>query len=377
MNMTVVGRIALTALTVTWVTLFLPPSAGAAQVTIGPSHDNSIFEDGADRSCGVGPLFCGQTGRFGVRRVVITFDVAGSIPQGSIVTSVELGVTVELAGPVAQTTDIYSLHRLLADWGEQASECSNGVGALAEVGDATWTHRHYPTDAWSQAGGDFNALPSGSVAMATLGLATFASQAGMVADVQSWLDQPSGNSGWIIIGNEAIARTARELDSRESAFPPSLHIEFTPPSVSPPAVPDGVTGSPVILSKLSADGADLGVSWDATLCSGGVDHHIVYGTRAGFPAAPLDSYTLEGSACALGASSPYVWNGSPDPAVVDPGTRLIWILVLANDGATTEGSWGHDSLLQERNGIGVDGSSNQCGIVDKSVTNTCGIGFQR
>lgn len=350
------------------------PPAGAAVVTIAPSRDNSLFADGANRSCGIGPLFCGQTGGFGARRVVIAFDVAGSIPPGSTVTSVEVGITVEGTGPGALASDIYSLHRLQADWGEKASECLNGVGALAEVGDATWTHRHYPDDAWSQAGGDFNATPSGSVAMPTLGLATWTSQAGLVADVQSWLDQASGNFGWIIIGNEAVARNARELFSRESVFPPSLRIEFTSPPLPPPAVPDGVTGSPMLLSKLSADGANLSVAWDGTLCSGSFGHHLVYGTRAGFPTGPLGPYALAGSVCALGASPPYVWSGSPDPAALDPSNKLIWMLVLANDSATTEGSWGRNSLSQERNGPGLDGCSNQCGIVDKSVTNTCGAG---
>ena len=373
--MKVLEKFALAALAAASVLLVSGPPAGAAVVTIAPSRDNSLFEDGANRSCGIGPLFCGQTGGFGARRVVIAFDVLGSIPPGSTVTSVEVGITVEGKGPGAAASDVYSLHRLQADWGEANSVCELGVGAPAEPGDATWTHRHYPDDAWSQAGGDFNATPSGSVAMPTLGPATWTSQAGLVADVQSWLDQPSGNFGWVIIGNEAISRTARELYSRESVFPPSLRIEFTSPPVPPPAVPDGVTGSPVLLSKLSADGAELGVAWDGTLCSGNVDHHIVYGTGSEFPTVPFSPYALEGSVCRLGASSPYVWSGSPDPAVLDPGSRLIWMLVLADDGVTTEGSWGRDSLLQERNGPGFDGCSNQCGILDKSVTNTCGNGY--
>jgi len=376
--MTVLGKFALATLAASSILLVSGPPAGAAVVTLAPSRDNSLFADGADRSCGIGPLFCGQTGGFGPRRVVIGFDLSGGIPPGSTITSVEVGITVEGTGPAAVPTDVYSLHRLNADWGEKASECGNGVGALAEAGDATWTHAKYNTNPWSQAGGDFQALASASVAMPTLGPVTFASQPGLVADVQSWLDLPCGNFGWILIGNEAVERNARELFSRESGFPPSLRIEFTPPPSPPPppAVPDGVTGTPVLLSKLSADGADLGVAWDGALCSGSFGHHIVYGTSADFPASPLGPYGLAGSACAIGACSPYVWNGSPDPAILDPAKRLIWLLVLANDSATTEGSWGVNSLSQERDGPGLDGCSSQCGILDKSVTNTCGIGFQ-
>jgi len=373
--MKVLGRFALATLAASSILLVSGLPAGAAVVTVAPSRDNSLFADGANRSCGIGPLFCGQAGGHGPRRVVIGFDLSGSIPPGSTVTSVEVGITVEGTGPEAVPTDVYRLHRLNADWGEKASQCTDGVGALAEDGDATWTHSQFPTIAWSAPGGDFQATASASVAMPVLGPATWTSQPGLVADVQSWLDAPTGNFGWIIIGNEVVARNARELYSRESAFPPSLRIEFTSPPVPPPAVPDGVAGTPVLLSKLSADGADLGVAWDGTLCSGNVDHHIVYGTGSGFPTVPLGPYALEGSACSIGASSTYVWNGSPDPAVLDPERRLIWLLVLADDGVTTEGSWGRDSFLQERNGPGLDGCSNQCGILDKSVTNTCGNGF--
>ncbi len=373
--MTVLGRSALVALAASSILLVSGTPAAAAVVTIAPCRDNSLFEDSGNRSCGSGPLFGGATFSSGDRRFVIAFDVFGSIPPGSTVTGVEVGITVERAGPASQASDVHTLHRLQADWGEKASTCSNGVGALAEDGDATWTHSRFPTVAWGAPGGDFQATASATLAMPTLGPATWTSQPGLVADVQSWLDTPSGNFGWILIGNEAVLGNARMFSSRGSAIPPSLRIEFTSPPVPPPTVPDGIAGSPVLLSKLSADGANLGVAWDGTLCSGNFGHHIIFGTSGGFPVAPLGPYALVGSACAFGASSPYVWNGSPDPSVFDPAKRLIWLLVLANDNATTEGSWGRNSLAQERNGPGLDGCSSQCGILDKSVINTCGIGF--
>lgn len=373
--MKTLGRFAVAALAAAFVILLPGRPAVAAVVTIAPSRDNTLFEDNGNRSCAVGPLFGGETAYFGSRRILIGFDVAGHLPRGSTVTSVDFGITVEGTGPAAQASDVYSLHRLQADWGETSSACVNGVGGLAEPGDATWSHRHFATDAWSVAGGDFDATPSGSVAMPTLGLATWISEPGMLADVQSWLDTPAGNFGWILIGAEAAPATAREFYSRESATPPSLRIVFTSPPATPPAVPDGQAGSPVLLSKLSADGADLGVAWDGTLCSGNLDHHIVFGTGSGLPATIGGPYALEGSVCHLGASSPFVWSGSPDPAVLDPSTGLLFLLVLADDGGTTEGSWGRASLLQERSGPGPNGCSNQCGILDKSLINTCGNGF--
>jgi hypothetical protein len=263
---------------------------------------------------------------------------------------------------------------LLADWGEENSSCADGVGALAEPGDATWSSRYFDTVPWTAPGGDFDPTASGSTAMPILGPVTWSSQPGMVADVQSWLDAPAGNFGWIILGNEIAPATAREFDSRESLTPPMLSVEFTAAPATPPAVPDGHSGSPLLVSKLSQDGADLGVTWDVAACTGNPDHHLVFGSSSGFPAALPGPYVLAGSECQLGGGSSFVWNGSPNPALIDPGKQLMWILVLADDGAGTEGSWGRSSL-EERDGTGAGGSSNQCGIAAKSLSNTCGTGF--
>ena len=46
--------------------------------------------------------------------------------------------------------------------------------------------------------------------------------------------------------------------------------------------------------------------------------------------------------------------------------------MLANDGVTTEGSWGTDSAVQERVGPAAGGSSDECGIVAEDLSNTCG-----
>ena len=48
----------------------------------------------------------------------------------------------------------------------------------------------------------------------------------MVADAQSWLDNPASNFGWLVLGDETGAATAKRFDTRESASPPILTIEF-------------------------------------------------------------------------------------------------------------------------------------------------------
>ena len=57
----------------------------------------------------------------------------------------------------------------------------------------------------------------------------------MVADVQSWLDNPASNFGWLVLGDETDHRTtAKRFDTRESASPPMLTIQYIPgPRVMP------------------------------------------------------------------------------------------------------------------------------------------------
>lgn len=368
-------RGALPALAAIWVLTDASSAAFAAVASIHPIRDNTLFEDNPTYSCGNGPLFSGETQFALSRRAVLLFDVAGSIPAGSTIQSAVLRMNVIQSGPSALPSDSYKLNRLLQSWGESTSVCSAGNGAPAAPGDATWSHRFYGSSSWTVPGGDYDALASGSDAMPTLGAATWTSQPGMVSDAQSWLDTPAGNFGWIIIGMESVLSTARAFGSREGSSPPSLEVNYSPPPAGPPEVPDGRLAPPLRLAKLTPDGASLRVEWDASLCTGNPGHHVVFGTRSNFPVVPGGTYGFGGSVCAIGATSPFVWNGVPDPAVLDPSLRMLWLLVLADDTATTEGSWGRNGALQERNGPGANGCSSQCGILDKSVVNQCGQGF--
>jgi hypothetical protein len=61
------------------------------------------------------------------------------------------------------------------------------------------------------------------------GSGTWDSSAALIARVQEWLDQPSTNFGWIVIGNELTRVTAKRFDSREitnETTRPALTIEF-------------------------------------------------------------------------------------------------------------------------------------------------------
>ena len=139
---------------------------------------------------------------------------------------------------------------------------------------------------------------------------------------------------------------------------------------APPAVPDGSgTSTPMTVVSLDSSGSSLSISWDTSSCSGANSHHLVYGQGSQLPTAPGGLFALAGSVCGMGSTSPFIWN--PAPGASD-GTGLIWWLIVVDNGAGTEGSWGLDSAGAERRGPGAGGASGQCGFTSKNVSNTCG-----
>ena len=105
----------------------MPTYARADQVVLDSSKDNTLFEDGAGAlSNGAGSFFyVGQNGLSGGnlnRRGLIAFDVASFVPAGSIITSVQLDVTVSQS----LVSSNVALHRVSQDWGEGASNSDGG-----------------------------------------------------------------------------------------------------------------------------------------------------------------------------------------------------------------------------------------------------------
>jgi hypothetical protein len=209
-----------------------PIAARAATIDINPSKDNTLYEyvasDG-DRSNALGDhFFAGMTAQAEIRRGVIAFDIAGNIPAGSTITSVTLTLNMSRTISGDETVE---LHKLLADWGEGTSNANSeeGQGAPATPNDATWRHRFYDTVFWTNMGGDFSLTTSASQVVGDIGLYVWTS-AQMVADVQSWLDDPTNNFGWLVLGDESTSPTSKRFDTRESATPPVLTVEYTEPA---------------------------------------------------------------------------------------------------------------------------------------------------
>jgi hypothetical protein len=204
-------------------------SVSAAIINITPSKDNTLYEyDPAegDHSNGAGfHFFAGENGMGELRRGVLAFDIAGTIPAGSTITAVSLTMNMSMT-PVS-TAYTVELHKLLADWGEGTSHApmGEGDGAPATLNDATWRHRFFDTIFWTTQGGDFSATVSASQSVGGVGQYTWSSVQ-MIADVQSWLDNPASNFGWLLLGDETAIATAKRFDTRESASPPVLTIQY-------------------------------------------------------------------------------------------------------------------------------------------------------
>jgi hypothetical protein len=174
----------------------VPQRVVTLTVDLEPVKDNTLYEnESGSLSNGKGDyLFAGQTGQSATRRALLAFDVAGNIPADATIISATL--MLHMSKSVAVATDV-TVHTLQQDWGEGASnaEDEEGSGAAAAANDATW--------------------PTATTAVAGVGAYSWQSAA-LTANVQSWLSAPETNFGWILLGNESAASTAKRFDSREN-----------------------------------------------------------------------------------------------------------------------------------------------------------------
>jgi len=244
---------------------FVAREARAAVLAVNPSKDNALaysVTPTAQLSNGAGQhIFAGRTNQeatvetatTSLRRGLVAFDVS-PIPAGSTINSVTLTLFFDMA-PDTRTFPI-SVHRLLADWGEGASNAGGvgsggggGMGAAAAQNDATWLYRFYnaasPTSSptWTSPGAEGDYVTTASASTSITGsqgtpIAHTWSGAGLIADVQAWVDGSSGNFGWLLKGIENQGGgTVRRFESRQNSnngtgstvdARPLLTIDFTP-----------------------------------------------------------------------------------------------------------------------------------------------------
>lgn len=309
------------------------PAAIGATVDIPASKDNSLYEtiDGTVSNGAGQHIFTGRTAIATLRRALIAFDVAGSVPAGSTITratlTLHMSITISFDQPV-------SLHRAISDWGAAASDApgQEGTGAPAETGDATWLHRFYNTVFWTTAGSDFEASPSAAILVDQNGFYEWTSGA-MALDVQQWLDAPASNFGWVVVGNELEDATAKRFDSSENpttSVRPVLQVEYAAAGTPAGSVPDGdqTPGTPLTLQPIG--GGTLGLAWGAS-CGAANDYEVYEGALGTFGSyAPLLCTT----------------SGSTNAVITTSSGGRFYLVVPRN--GTNEGSYGKDGTGTER-----------------------------
>lgn len=196
---------------------------GPIQIRLTPSADTTLFEEGDLSNGGGQRLFTGRINTGPLRRALVQFDLS-SLPPGSTIEDVEL--TMNMSRTISGTLNV-SLYRLTNEWGEGTVDAGGqeGGGDAAEIGDATWMHRHYPTVFWDTPGGDYVATASATTPIFNA-LGSYHWQGdGMVTDVENWINDPSSNFGWILVSSENPTNgTAKRFDSRENGDVDTLPV---------------------------------------------------------------------------------------------------------------------------------------------------------
>lgn len=137
-----------------------PVRAADTTVTLTATQDTSIFfgtPASPTLADGSGDfLWVSVTAEGLGRRLLLRFDLSTIPPQSQV-----RQATLTLYESRSRDTHTVSVHRLLASWGEGASNAGGaGTGAPAAPGDATWLHRFHLGTFWAQPGGDFDAQAS-------------------------------------------------------------------------------------------------------------------------------------------------------------------------------------------------------------------------
>ena len=188
-------------------------SSQSTEHDITSSLDNTIFKDLLLSNAKGEYIFTGTTNVGVVRRALVQFDL-DDVPTGVQVDSAFLILKTVKVKPAST---VISAYRVLTQWGEGDSNAQegDGKGAPATAGDATWTHAIYPTNPWIKQGGDYELEASASDTV-SLGTDAVFRSAKLTLDVNYWLQNPTENFGWIVVGDELNTATSVKFGSRDN-----------------------------------------------------------------------------------------------------------------------------------------------------------------
>ncbi|MBI3850257.1 MAG: DNRLRE domain-containing protein [Verrucomicrobia bacterium] len=232
--------------------------ASADTVTLSPVADAEIRQFSPTSNFGsdvtMVPGVLGFTAGQEIRRALLRFDFGGpTIPAGAIINSVTVKVKV-VKVPSGAANSTFDLRRLLQSWSEA------GV---------TWNSRSSPNTPWQLPGatGAADSIPSASstVFVTGRGTYTFPSTTSLVNDIQSWVNNPGTNFGWLLISeNETTAKTARHFGTHEDPNnTPTLVIDFSvPPGISVQPRSQTVSEGDTVTNTVQATGTPpLSYQW--------------------------------------------------------------------------------------------------------------------
>ena len=212
--------------------IFSAPVLEAASITLPPVADTTLQESFPTNNFGGGTTVDAGGRRYGGRtRALLRFDLASSIPSNAIITAVTVTLTV-VATPLGGVNSVFDLNRLLAAWGE--GNGSDHRGTPGGAGEATWNNRFGSGTPWASPGGDFQSTASASQLVASNAVYTFNSTAGLVSDVQGWVNDPASNFGWLLRSeSETSPTTIRRFGARTDVVnSPALIVSyFMPPRI--------------------------------------------------------------------------------------------------------------------------------------------------
>lgn len=145
----------------------------------------------------------------GTTQDLIKFDLS-SIPAGSTITGVQLSFTSSAALGLVPSVNLY---KMLTPWNSAANWNSFGGGGVprdnvtaSSTSDASW-----------------------GALLSLGGTATFSS-ANMASTVQSWVNTPSSNNGWLMVGGGLATVSFYSSDTGTAANRPLLTVTYTAPT---------------------------------------------------------------------------------------------------------------------------------------------------
>jgi|GEM_PF-3247901 len=210
------------------ITLLLTSYIRCEEITLFPNQDTTLYEEALTNENGLGAhLFSGVNNGGDSRRALLSFDIAGNLPSDVLITRATLSMTVNRVAP-PEVADTFGLHPVTRSWEEGQVEANReGRGQPSTGGGASWSSSG--NESWATAGGDFLEAASASVLIGPTGTYAWESTDQLVADVQSWLVDPSTNFGWALVGTEVAEQSAKRLLSSQNeneSMRPALRLEF-------------------------------------------------------------------------------------------------------------------------------------------------------